>query len=50
MSPVTRTDEYQNTNFTSRDDPCAVLDQYLDGEGLEELILEEGNIFKNDLP
>ena len=26
------------------------LDQYLGGEELEELILEEGNIFGNDLP
>ena len=26
------------------------LDQYLGGEELEELILEEENIFDNDLP
>ena len=26
------------------------LDQHLDGEELEELILEEGNVFDNDLP
>ena len=26
------------------------LDQYLGGEELEELILEEGNVFDNDLP
>ena len=26
------------------------LDQYLSGEELEELILEEGNVFNNDLP
>ena len=27
-----------------------ILDQYLDGEELKELILEEGNVFNNDLP
>ena len=26
------------------------LDQYLGGEELEELILEEENVFNNDLP
>ena len=26
------------------------LDQYLGGEELEEMILEEGNVFNNDLP
>ena len=26
------------------------LDQYLNGGKLKELILEEGNIFENDLP
>ena len=26
------------------------LDQYLGGGELEELILEEGNVFNNDLP
>ena len=26
------------------------LDQYLGGDELEELILEEGNVFDNDLP
>ena len=26
------------------------LDQYLGGEELKELILEEGNVFDNDLP
>ena len=26
------------------------LDQYLGGEELEELMLEEGNVFDNDLP
>ena len=29
---------------------CIVLDQYLGGEGLEELILKEGGVSNNDLP
>jgi hypothetical protein len=36
--------------FVSGDDPWAVLDQYSDGEELEELILKERNIIDNDLP
>jgi hypothetical protein len=36
--------------FAPRDDPCAVLDQYLGEEDLEELIMEKGSIFNNDLP
>jgi hypothetical protein len=36
--------------FASGDDPGAVLDQYLGGEELEELIMEDGNIFDSDLP
>ena len=35
--------------FASGDDPGAILDQYLSGEELEELILEEENIFDSDL-
>ena len=50
LSPATRTDEYHNTDFALGNDPGAVLDQYLDKEELEELILEEGNVFNNDLP
>ena len=38
------------TNFALGIDPSAVLNQYLGGEELEELILEEGNFFNNDLP
>ena len=45
LNPATRTDQYQNTNFASGDDICLVLDQYLGGEELEELILEEENVF-----
>jgi hypothetical protein len=32
------------------DDPSVILDQYLDGEELEELFMEEEYIFDNDLP
>ena len=32
------------------DNPGTILDQYLSREELEELILEEGNVFDNDLP
>ena len=48
MSLVTQTDVEQD-KFRIRDDSCAILDQYLDGEELEELILEERNVFNNDL-
>ena len=37
-------------DYLSGDYPSAVLDQYLGGEKLKELILEEGNISNNDLP
>ena len=37
-------------NFMSNDNPIIVLDQYLGGEELQELTLEEGNVFDNDLP
>jgi hypothetical protein len=36
--------------MTTVDDLGAVLDQYLGGEELEELILEEENVLNNDLP
>ena len=39
LSLATRTDQFQNTDFASGDDLGAVLDQYLGGEELEELIL-----------
>jgi hypothetical protein len=45
VSPTTRCDEYRDTAFASGDDLGIVLDQYLGGEELEELILEEGNVF-----
>lgn len=41
----------EHDKFCITDDPHAVLDQYLDREKLEELILEEGNVFfVNDVP
>ena len=36
-------------DFTLGDDSSAVLDQYLGKEELRELIMKEGNVFKNDL-
>ena len=42
--------DVEQDEFCIRDDPSAVLDQQLGGEELEELILEEGNGFNNDLP
>ena len=39
----------EQDGFRSGDDLGAVLDQYLGGEELKELILEEGNVFGNDL-
>ena len=50
LSPATQTDQYHNTDFASEDDLGVGLDQYLGGEELEELILEEGNVSNNDLP
>ena len=32
------------------DNPNAILDQYLGGEELDDMILDEGNVFDNDLP
>lgn len=49
-SPATRTDEYRNTDFASAEHLGAILDEYLGREELEELILEGGNVFDNDLP
>ena len=40
----------EQDEFCIRDDPRVVLDQYLDGEELKELILEEENVLNNDLP
>lgn len=37
-------------DFASRNDPGAVLDQYLDEEDLEKLIMKEETIFDSDLP
>jgi hypothetical protein len=42
--------DVEQDDFCIRDDPHALLDQYLDGEELEELILEEGNVFDNNSP
>ena len=50
LGPVTRTERYRNTDFTLGDDPCAVLDQYFDGEEFGELIMKEKNVSDNDLP
>ena len=53
MSPepwMENDDDIEQDEFCIRDDPGVVSDQYLGGEELEELILEEGNIFDNDLP
>jgi hypothetical protein len=44
LSPATQTYQYQNTDFTSGDDPGPFLDQYLG----KNLILEEGNDSNND--
>lgn len=41
--------DVKRNGFCIRGDPCAVLDKYLGGKELEELILEEGNVFDNDL-
>ena len=42
-------DDVEQDGFCIGDDPSAVLDQYLVREELEELILEKGNVFNNDL-
>ena len=49
MSDVDHNDVEQN-EICIGDDPSIVLDQYLCGEELEELVLEEGDVFDNDLP
>ena len=43
-------DNVEQEEFRIGDDLGAVLDQYLGGEELQELILQEGNTFDNDLP
>lgn len=50
LSLATHTNEYQNMGSTSMDNPSAILNRYLDGEELEELVLKAGNVFDNDLP
>ena len=50
LNPATQIDEYQNTDLALGDDPSVVLDQYLDGEELEELTMEARNVIDNDLP
>ena len=47
--PILNNDIEQD-EFCIQDDPCAVSDKYLCGEELEELILEEENVFDIDLP
>jgi hypothetical protein len=49
LSPATWTD-IKHDGFRIGDDLGAVLDQYLGKEHLKELIMEEGNVFNNDLP
>jgi hypothetical protein len=43
-------DNVEQDEFRIRDDPNAILDEYLGGEELQELILEKRNVFDNDLP
>ena len=49
MSHATQIHQYRSMDFALGDDPCVVLDQYLGGKGLEELIFKEGNVSNNDL-
>ena len=49
LSPTTWTDVEQD-EFHIRDDLGVVLNQYLGRKDLKELIMEEGNVFDNDLP
>ena len=42
--------DFEQDIFCIGEDPSAILDQSLGGEELKELILEEGNVFDNDLP
>ena len=42
-------DNAEQDKFCIGDDPRIILDQYLGREEFEELILEEGNVFDNDL-
>ena len=42
--------DVEQNKFRVEDDPSIVLDQYLGGEELEELIMKEKNVFDNDLP
>ena len=43
-------DDVERDEFRNDDDLSIVLDQYMGGEELEEPIVEEGNVFDNDLP
>jgi len=38
--------DVEQDEFRINDDPSTVLDQYVGGEELEELILEEGNVLR----
>jgi hypothetical protein len=42
--------DVEQDKFRIGDDTSTMLDQYMGGEELEELILEEENVFDNDLP
>ena len=53
LSPEPRVeneDDIEEDEFCIGDDPSAFPDQYLGGEELEELIMEEENVFDNDFP
>ena len=43
-------DNIGQDEFRIGDDPRIVLDQYLSREKLEELILDDGNVFDNNFP
>ena len=43
-------DDGEQDKFRIWDNPSTILDQYLGGDKLEGLILEEGNVFDTDLP
>jgi hypothetical protein len=40
----------EQNEFCIGDDPNVVLDQYLVGDEFEELLLEEEDVFSDDLP
>lgn len=42
-------EDAEQNEFRIGDDSCTILDEYLGGDELKELMMEEGNIFDNDL-